>query len=129
MPFQINSASQSPILMEGISPSVLQSMAATRRPFEDPNSLAFQVLVISFQQYFPQENTGPGFFMKNLQRFPIIQISCEGIKNSSTSWTTQLVHKGVIWTTCMALAHLGQFIFNCGNSRHTVHFSIWQDLY
>ncbi|MBW0502698.1 hypothetical protein O181_042413 [Austropuccinia psidii MF-1] len=51
MTFQINSPSQSPISKEGFSPLVLQFTGATRRPFKDPNSLAFQVLVTSFQQY------------------------------------------------------------------------------
>ncbi|MBW0466045.1 hypothetical protein O181_005760 [Austropuccinia psidii MF-1] len=46
--------SQSPISKEGFSPSVLQSMASTRRPFEDPNALAFQVLGIQFQWYSPK---------------------------------------------------------------------------
>ncbi|MBW0510136.1 hypothetical protein O181_049851 [Austropuccinia psidii MF-1] len=31
-------------------------------------------------------------------------------------WTTQLVHTGSNQESCIALAHLGQFIFNCGNS-------------
>ncbi|MBW0553928.1 hypothetical protein O181_093643 [Austropuccinia psidii MF-1] len=31
-------------------------------------------------------------------------------------WTTQLVHTGNNQASCMALAHLGQFIFHCGNS-------------
>ncbi|MBW0590813.1 hypothetical protein O181_130528 [Austropuccinia psidii MF-1] len=71
---------------------------------------------------FPQGNTGPGFFKGNFKRLLIIQISCQGIKHSSTSWTTQFIHTGSIWTTCMALAHLGPFVFHCGNSRHKVHF-------
>ncbi|MBW0536844.1 hypothetical protein O181_076559 [Austropuccinia psidii MF-1] len=34
----------------------------------------------------------------------------------SIPWTTQLVHTGSNRASCMALAHLGQFIFHCGNS-------------
>ncbi|MBW0492015.1 hypothetical protein O181_031730 [Austropuccinia psidii MF-1] len=34
----------------------------------------------------------------------------------SIPWTTQLVHTCSNPASCMALAHLGQFIFNCGNS-------------
>ncbi|MBW0470910.1 hypothetical protein O181_010625 [Austropuccinia psidii MF-1] len=49
MSFQITPPSQSLTSKEGFSPSVLQSMVATRRPFEDPNSLAFQVVAISSQ--------------------------------------------------------------------------------
>ncbi|MBW0529269.1 hypothetical protein O181_068984 [Austropuccinia psidii MF-1] len=30
-------------------------------------------------------------------------------------WTTQLVHRGSNQASCMALAHLGQFIFYCGS--------------
>ncbi|MBW0557445.1 hypothetical protein O181_097160, partial [Austropuccinia psidii MF-1] len=33
-----------------------------------------------------------------------------------TPWKTQLVHTGRNQASCMALAHLGQFIFHCGNS-------------
>ncbi|MBW0471837.1 hypothetical protein O181_011552 [Austropuccinia psidii MF-1] len=49
MTFQIKYPSHSPNLKEGFSPSVLQSMAATRSPLEDPNSLAFHVLAFSSQ--------------------------------------------------------------------------------
>ncbi|MBW0481178.1 hypothetical protein O181_020893 [Austropuccinia psidii MF-1] len=34
----------------------------------------------------------------------------------SIPWTTQLVHTGNNQARCMALAHFGQFIFQCGNS-------------
>ncbi|MBW0482224.1 hypothetical protein O181_021939 [Austropuccinia psidii MF-1] len=34
----------------------------------------------------------------------------------SIPWTTQLVHTRSNQASCMALVHLGQFIFHCGNS-------------
>ncbi|MBW0521417.1 hypothetical protein O181_061132 [Austropuccinia psidii MF-1] len=55
---------------------------------------------------FPQGNTDPGFFKgKRFQKVTIIQIRSQGLKHSSTSWTTQLV----------------QSIFHCADSRPTVH--------
>ncbi|MBW0495867.1 hypothetical protein O181_035582 [Austropuccinia psidii MF-1] len=56
-------------------------------------------------------------------------ISFQGIKYSSTPWTTQLAHTGGIQATCMALALLGQFIFHCENLSHTAQSSRWPDLY
>ncbi|MBW0464589.1 hypothetical protein O181_004304 [Austropuccinia psidii MF-1] len=34
----------------------------------------------------------------------------------SIPWTTKFVHTGSNQASCMTLAHLGQFIFHCGNS-------------
>ncbi|MBW0478114.1 hypothetical protein O181_017829 [Austropuccinia psidii MF-1] len=66
----------------------------------------------------------PGKF----QEVVIHQISFKSIKSSSTPSTTQLAHKGCIHETCMAWTLLDQFVFHCGNSRHTVQFSKWPDL-
>ncbi|MBW0487422.1 hypothetical protein O181_027137 [Austropuccinia psidii MF-1] len=46
MQFRSNYPGKSSTSKEGFRPPVLKSMAATRRPFEEPNSLAFQVLGI-----------------------------------------------------------------------------------
>ncbi|MBW0531967.1 hypothetical protein O181_071682 [Austropuccinia psidii MF-1] len=84
------------------SHSVLQSLGATRRAFEDPNHLSLQEL-------------GCIFFSGLFQGVINNSISCQGIKYFSIPWTPQLVHTGCIQATCMALALLGQFIFHCGN--------------
>ncbi|MBW0461436.1 hypothetical protein O181_001151 [Austropuccinia psidii MF-1] len=70
---------------------------------------------------FPR-NYWPRILEGQFQEVVIIQISRQGIKDSSTFWTTQLVHTGGIQTTCMELAHLGKLKFHCGNSRPTAHF-------
>ncbi|MBW0465651.1 hypothetical protein O181_005366 [Austropuccinia psidii MF-1] len=113
-------------------------MVAIIRPFKDTNQLVLQVLVISYPPVFPQGNTGPGFFKGNtgpaffkgkFQEVVNHKISFKGTKHSSTPWTTQLIHTGSIQEACVEVDHLGQFIFHCGNSRHTVHFSRWPDFY
>ncbi|MBW0537501.1 hypothetical protein O181_077216 [Austropuccinia psidii MF-1] len=43
---------------------------------------------------------------QSFSRNQVLRITC----------TTQLVHTGSNQASCMALAHLGQFIFHCGNS-------------
>ncbi|MBW0471743.1 hypothetical protein O181_011458 [Austropuccinia psidii MF-1] len=66
---------------------------------QGPQLHGFPGVGYSIPKVFPQHNTGPGFFKGNLTRFLIIQISFQGIKHSSTSWTPQLVHTGGIQTT------------------------------
>ncbi|MBW0521131.1 hypothetical protein O181_060846 [Austropuccinia psidii MF-1] len=82
-------------------------MAAIRRPFKDPNPLALRELGWQLIQDYSKGHS---------QRLYIISISCQGIKYFNPPWTTQLVHTGGNQSTCMYLAHLGQFIFHCGNS-------------
>ncbi|MBW0463160.1 hypothetical protein O181_002875 [Austropuccinia psidii MF-1] len=74
------------------------SLAATRRPFKDPNHLALQELGFPFSEVI---NYIQSFSRHQLLSFP---------------WTTQLVHTDSNQVSCMALAQLGQFIFHCGNS-------------
>ncbi|MBW0522039.1 hypothetical protein O181_061754 [Austropuccinia psidii MF-1] len=82
------------------------SLAATRRPLEDPNHLAlqrlgFQLLIGNLMR---EILTGYQSF-QSLSRHQVFSIP----------WTTQLVHTGSNQAFCMALAQLGQFIFHCGN--------------
>ncbi|MBW0536527.1 hypothetical protein O181_076242 [Austropuccinia psidii MF-1] len=84
------SPAQSPILKEGFSPSGVQSMTATRRPFKEPNSLAFQVFV--FHSRILQKG-----YLKSFLNMKTV------FKESSTPWTIQLFHTGCIQENCMAL--------------------------
>ncbi|MBW0582181.1 hypothetical protein O181_121896 [Austropuccinia psidii MF-1] len=84
------SPAQSPILKEGFRPSGVQSMVATRRPFKETNSLAFQVLV------FHSRILQRGYLKKFLNMKTVF-------KESRTPWTIQLFHTGCIQETCMAL--------------------------
>ncbi|MBW0461560.1 hypothetical protein O181_001275 [Austropuccinia psidii MF-1] len=83
------------------------SLAATRRPFKDPNPLALQELGCQFS---------PGLFqgqfselINHIQSFSRHQVL-------RIPWKAQLVHTGSNQVSCMALAQLGQFIFHCGES-------------
>ncbi|MBW0553770.1 hypothetical protein O181_093485 [Austropuccinia psidii MF-1] len=69
------------------SHSVLQFLAATRRPFGDPNHLALQELGCNFFSRL---------FQGKFQEVMNNSISCQGIKYFSIPWTTQLVHTGCI---------------------------------
>ncbi|MBW0545442.1 hypothetical protein O181_085157 [Austropuccinia psidii MF-1] len=82
------------------------SLAATRRPFEDPNHLALQSLGchLLIRTIIRAILRGYQSF-QSLSRHQILIIP----------WTTQLVHTGSNQEACMALAQLGQFIFHCGN--------------
>ncbi|MBW0549969.1 hypothetical protein O181_089684 [Austropuccinia psidii MF-1] len=89
------------------SSSVWQSMAAIRRPGQDPNHLVLQELG---WQFFQDHSKG------HSQRLFIIQ---SAVKAASTSillgqlnWSIQ----EAINHACMSLTQLGQFIFHCGNS-------------
>ncbi|MBW0546610.1 hypothetical protein O181_086325 [Austropuccinia psidii MF-1] len=88
----------------------------------------FRCWLAHFKSIPPRENW-PEILKGKSQEFFNHQISCQGIKHSRIPWTAQLVYTGGIQVICMALAHLGQFIFHCGDSRHTDHFSRWKDLY
>ncbi|MBW0538657.1 hypothetical protein O181_078372 [Austropuccinia psidii MF-1] len=92
-----------------------------------PINLSFRCLVFNLNSIPPREYW-TRIHHRKFQEVVNHQSSYQGIKHSRTPWKTQLVHTGIIQTACMALAHLGQFIFHCGNSRHTVHFSRWADL-
>ncbi|MBW0530737.1 hypothetical protein O181_070452 [Austropuccinia psidii MF-1] len=82
------------------------SLAATRRPFKDPNHLALQRLGCHFLIRPILRAILRGYqYFQSLSRHQVFSIP----------WTTQLVHTGSNKASCMALAQLGQFIFHCGN--------------
>ncbi|MBW0491155.1 hypothetical protein O181_030870 [Austropuccinia psidii MF-1] len=83
------------------------SLAATRRPFEDLNHLALQELGCQLS---------PGLFQGKFSEL-INQIkSLSRNQTLRIPWTTQLVYTGSNQVSWMALAQLGHFIFHCGNS-------------
>ncbi|MBW0531301.1 hypothetical protein O181_071016 [Austropuccinia psidii MF-1] len=98
----------SPISKEDLS--AIQSgnfLAATRRPFEDPNHLALQELGCHFLSGLSKGAMLIGY--QSFQSFSRHQVL-------SIPWTTKLVHTGSNQASCMALTQSVQFIFHCGNS-------------
>ncbi|MBW0512282.1 hypothetical protein O181_051997 [Austropuccinia psidii MF-1] len=113
--------SPSPFLKKDLSAiQIRNSLAATRRPFEDPNHLALQRLGchLLIRTIMRAILRGCQFF-QSFSRHQIFSIS----------WTAQLVHMGINSASCMALAQLGQFIFHCGNPVTQFQFSTWPELY
>ncbi|MBW0521981.1 hypothetical protein O181_061696 [Austropuccinia psidii MF-1] len=96
------------------------SLAATRRPFEDPNHLALQRLGCHLLIRTKMRAILTGYqSFQSLSRHQVFSIS----------WTTQLVHTGSNQASCMALAQLGDFMFHCGNKVTQFQFSRWPELY
>ncbi|MBW0493823.1 hypothetical protein O181_033538 [Austropuccinia psidii MF-1] len=95
-------------------------LAATRRPFEDPNHLALQSL-------------GCHLLIRTIMRAILIGYqsfqSLSSHQLFSIPWTNQFVHTGSNQASCMDLAQLGQFIFHCGNPVTQFQFSRWPELY
>ncbi|MBW0553458.1 hypothetical protein O181_093173 [Austropuccinia psidii MF-1] len=110
--------SPSPFLKEDVS--AIQSgnsLAASRRPFEDPNHPALQRLGCPLLIRTIMRAILRGYqSFQSLSRHQVFRIP----------WTTQLVHTGSNQTSCMAL---GQFIFHCGNQVTQFQFSRWPELY
>ncbi|MBW0522883.1 hypothetical protein O181_062598 [Austropuccinia psidii MF-1] len=113
--------SPSPFLEKDVSAiQSRNSLAATRRPFEDPNHLALQRL-------------GCHLLIRTIIR--AILRGCQSFQSFSRHQvfsiplTTQLVHMGSNSASSMALARLGQFIFQCGNPVTQFQFSTWPELY
>ncbi|MBW0545226.1 hypothetical protein O181_084941 [Austropuccinia psidii MF-1] len=74
------------------------SLAATRRPFEDPNHLALQRLGCHLLIRTIMRAILRGYqFFQSFSRNQVFSIP----------WTTQLVHTGSDQASCMALAQLG----------------------
>ncbi|MBW0462717.1 hypothetical protein O181_002432 [Austropuccinia psidii MF-1] len=96
------------------------SLAATRRSFEDPNHLALQRLFCHLLIRTIMRAILRGYqSFQSLSRHQVFSIP----------WKTQLVHTGSNQAFCMALAQLGQFIFHCGNPVTQFQLSRWPELY
>ncbi|MBW0557663.1 hypothetical protein O181_097378 [Austropuccinia psidii MF-1] len=96
------------------------SLAATRRPFDDPNHLALQRLGCQLLIRTIMREILRGYqSLQLLSRHKVFRIP----------GTTQLAHTGSNQASCMALAQLGQFIFHCGNPVTQFQFSRWPELY
>ncbi|MBW0548540.1 hypothetical protein O181_088255 [Austropuccinia psidii MF-1] len=81
-------------------------LAATRRPFKDPNHLAQQALGCQLS---------PGLFQGQFSEVINHIQSLSWHQVLSIPWTAQLVHTGSNQVSYMALAQLGQLILHCLN--------------
>ncbi|MBW0559415.1 hypothetical protein O181_099130 [Austropuccinia psidii MF-1] len=114
MPFEIKYPGQSPISKEGFRPTVLQSMVATRRPFEDPNSLASQVLGISSQKYSPKGR------MAQVSS-PLISGGC----NHSNQWSRNQALKHFLDNSIGPYRLYSHNIYGIGPFG-TIHIPLWE---
>ncbi|MBW0528051.1 hypothetical protein O181_067766 [Austropuccinia psidii MF-1] len=99
---------------ERLQPLSLTIHGSYQKTIQGPQLPGFPGVGYFIPTVLPQGNTLPGFFKCNFKRFSVIKIRFQGIKHSSTPWTTQLIYTGSIWTACMALAHWANAYYTVG---------------